>query len=123
MEAAERALLKKLRAGLVGDFGIQSSLRKSRGARTSNRKRPARHDERIDPLLYRLFKVFARGSHERALPIAEGRSFDTDQMVDLLRRVVEEVAASGKFGNRRPRLALYSAESPGRVSHVRVRAA
>lgn len=55
----------------------------------------ARHDERIDPLLYRLFKVFARGSHERALPIAEGLSFDTDQMVDLLRRVVEEVAATG----------------------------
>jgi cytidylate kinase len=55
----------------------------------------ARHDERIDPLLYRLFKVFARGSHERALPIGEGQSFDTDSMVRLLGSVIEEVAESG----------------------------
>jgi len=55
----------------------------------------ARLDERVDPLLYRLFKVFARGSHERALPIGEGQSFDTDSMVKLLGRVIEEVAESG----------------------------
>jgi cytidylate kinase len=55
----------------------------------------ARHDERVDPLLYRLFKVFARGSHERALPIGEGQSFDTDSMVRLLGSVIEEVAATG----------------------------
>lgn len=54
------------------------------------------HDERLDPLLYRLFKVFARGSHERALPIAEGQSFDTDCMVELLKHVIEEVAETGK---------------------------
>ena len=83
----------------------------------------ARHDERIDPLLYRLFKVFARGSHERALPIAGELSFDTDRMVDLLRRVVEEVAATGNSVIVGRGLALYSAESPGCVSRVRVRAA
>jgi cytidylate kinase len=55
----------------------------------------ARLDERVDPLLYRLFKVFARGSHERALPIGEGQSFDTDSMVKLLGRVIEEVAERG----------------------------
>jgi len=56
----------------------------------------ARHDERVDPLLYRLFKVFARGSHERALPIGGEQPFDTDCMVDLLQRVIEEAAETGK---------------------------
>jgi cytidylate kinase len=60
-----------------------------------NPEAAARHDERVDPLLYRLFKVFARGSHERALPIGEGQSFDTDSMVKLLGSVIEEVAESG----------------------------
>jgi cytidylate kinase len=60
-----------------------------------NPEAAARHDERVDPLLYRLFKVFARGSHERALPIVEGQSFDTDSMVKLLGSVIEEVAQSG----------------------------
>ena len=55
----------------------------------------ARHDERNDPLVYRLFKVFARGSHERALPIGERHAFDTDRMVALLQRVIEEVAETG----------------------------
>ena len=53
-------------------------------------------DERVDPLVYRLFKVFARGSYERALPVEGSASgFDTDQMVDLLRKVVEDVASRG----------------------------
>ena len=53
-------------------------------------------DERVDPLVYRLFKVFARGSYERALPIEEGSAtFDTDRMVAILHKVIEEVAARG----------------------------
>jgi cytidylate kinase len=53
-------------------------------------------DERVDPLVYRLFKVFARGSYERALPIEEGSStFDTDRMVAILHKVIEDVAACG----------------------------
>jgi len=53
-------------------------------------------DERVDPLVYRLFKVFARGSYERALPIEEGSStFDTDRMVAILHKVIEDVAARG----------------------------
>ncbi len=55
----------------------------------------AHHDERVDPLLYRLFKVFARGSHERALPLSGEQPFDTDCMVDLLQHVIEEVAETG----------------------------
>jgi cytidylate kinase len=53
-------------------------------------------DERMDPLLYRLFRVFARGSYERALPL-EGVSsrFDADQMVAMLQEVIEDVASRG----------------------------
>jgi cytidylate kinase len=55
-----------------------------------------RCDERCDSLLYRLFKVYARGSYERTLPLeGESRSFDADQMVAMLHKVVEAVASRG----------------------------
>ncbi|HYL46409.1 MAG TPA: cytidylate kinase-like family protein [Candidatus Limnocylindrales bacterium] len=53
-------------------------------------------DERRDPLLYRLFKVYARGSYERALPLAESGTFDTDRMVELLHQVIKDVASRGE---------------------------
>jgi cytidylate kinase len=52
-----------------------------------------RCDERVDPLLYRLGKVFWRGSYELALPIAE--PFDADCMLGWAQRVVEDAAGSG----------------------------
>jgi cytidylate kinase len=53
-------------------------------------------DERVDPLVYRLFRVFARGSYERALPLeGAASSFDADQMVAMLHTVVEDVASRG----------------------------
>jgi cytidylate kinase len=52
-------------------------------------------DERVDSVLYRLFKVYARGSYERALPIGETRAFDTDRMFATLEKVVEDVARRG----------------------------
>jgi len=55
----------------------------------------ARCDERVDSLLYRLFKVYARGSYERALPVSESRHFDTDDMVAMMERVVGEFADRG----------------------------
>jgi cytidylate kinase len=61
-----------------------------------DRKAAARCDERRDPLVYRLFKVYARGSYERTLPIeGESRSFDADQMVAVLHKVVDDVASRG----------------------------
>jgi cytidylate kinase len=54
-----------------------------------------RCDERVDPFLYRLFKVYARGSYERALAIGDSRVFDTDCMVEMLHRVIEGVASRG----------------------------
>lgn len=52
-------------------------------------------DERCDPLLHRLFKVFARGSYERSLAVADAPGFDTDHMVALLHRVIEDAASTG----------------------------
>ncbi len=54
-----------------------------------------RCDERVDTFLYRLFKVYARGSYERSLPVGERTSFDADTMVEILQRVVEDVASRG----------------------------
>jgi cytidylate kinase len=50
-------------------------------------------DERVDSWLYRLFKVYARGSYERALPIAEARPFDTDRMFATLESVIRDVSS------------------------------
>jgi cytidylate kinase len=56
----------------------------------------ARCEEKCDPLLHRLAKVFWRGSYERALPIADDKIFDADTMVDLAHRVIEEKAKHGQ---------------------------
>lgn len=54
-----------------------------------------RCDERLDPLLYRLGKVFWRGSSERALAISDETVFDTDCMVRLVQQVIEAAAEAG----------------------------
>jgi cytidylate kinase len=54
-----------------------------------------RCDERLDPLLYRLGKVFWRGSSERALAISDEKIFDTDRMVKLVQEVIEAAAEAG----------------------------
>ena len=43
-----------------------------------------RHDERRDPLLYRLAKVYARGSYESSMPVEDEHVFDAERMVALL---------------------------------------
>ncbi|HVN09859.1 MAG TPA: cytidylate kinase-like family protein, partial [Patescibacteria group bacterium] len=55
-----------------------------------------RHDERRDPLLYRLAKVFARGSNERSITVEDDVVFDAERMVDLLGRVIRSVADEGR---------------------------
>ncbi|HWG57764.1 MAG TPA: cytidylate kinase-like family protein [Candidatus Acidoferrales bacterium] len=54
-----------------------------------------RRDEQVDSLLTRLFKVFARGSYERALPVSTEQLPDTDWMVAALHKVVESAASRG----------------------------
>jgi cytidylate kinase len=55
-----------------------------------------RHDERRDPLLYRLAKVFARGSYERSMAVEDKLVFDAERMVGLLCQVIQRVAAEGE---------------------------
>ena len=55
----------------------------------------ARCEERVDPLMHRLAKVFWRGSYERSLPISDDKIFDADNMVHLAHRVIEEKAKHG----------------------------
>jgi cytidylate kinase len=52
-------------------------------------------DERCESFLQRLFKVYARGSYERALPLSGLRMFDADRMVEVLHKVIEDVASRG----------------------------
>jgi len=56
----------------------------------------ARHDERVkSSLLNRLFRVYARGSYERALPLDDTGRFSTDRMFAMLQKVIEEFAERG----------------------------
>lgn len=55
----------------------------------------ARQEEHVDSWLYRLGKVFWRGSYERMLPLPGPEIVDADRMVDLVRQVVKEAAEPG----------------------------
>jgi len=55
----------------------------------------ARCEEKVDPLVHRLAKVFWRGSYERSLPIADDRIFDADKLVQLAHRVIEAKTKHG----------------------------
>jgi cytidylate kinase len=52
-------------------------------------------EECMDPLLYRLTKVFRCGSYQRALPVGGQEVFDADRMIELVQKVVEDAAAPG----------------------------
>ena len=54
-----------------------------------------RCDERVDPLLRRLFRVYARGSYERTLPVTDTQYFNADTMVKMLHKVIEDAASHG----------------------------
>ncbi len=51
-----------------------------------------KHEERVDPFLYRLAKVFWRGSHERSVDFPEGDVLDADCLMRLTEKVVKELA-------------------------------
>lgn len=54
-----------------------------------------KHEERVDPFLYRLAKVFWRGSHERSVTLADSDVVDADQLICLTEQVVKRLAAEG----------------------------
>jgi len=55
----------------------------------------AQLEERVDPLFYRLMKVFMRGSYERSLPVSGLENLDADSMVVFMLRVINGAAAAG----------------------------
>jgi cytidylate kinase len=52
-------------------------------------------EERTDPLYYRLFKSFLRGSYEGSLNAPNLNMVDSDKIVSLSKRVVEHAAEKG----------------------------
>jgi cytidylate kinase len=54
-----------------------------------------RCEQKLDPLFYRLAKVFWRGSYERSLPVEGLEAFDADRLVALMQQVIDDVAAAG----------------------------
>jgi cytidylate kinase len=54
-----------------------------------------RLEERVDPLFYRLMKVFMRGSFERSLPVGNLDYLDCENLVPFMSRVIENAAAAG----------------------------
>lgn len=54
-----------------------------------------RREERTDPLYYRLFKSFLRGSFEGSLNVSRLKLLDSDSILSITERVVQKVAAEG----------------------------
>ena len=52
-------------------------------------------DEKVDPLLYRLTKVFWRGSQEASVLLPDHSIFDADRMVALVQQVMDKVVVEG----------------------------
>jgi cytidylate kinase len=52
-------------------------------------------EERKDPLYYRLFKSFLRGSYEGSLNVTRLKLLDCDSILHFTERVVQKVAAAG----------------------------
>lgn len=54
------------------------------------------HEEKRDPLFYRLLKAFMRGSHEGSLNAPRLKMADTDCIREVAERVVKSAAEQGK---------------------------
>jgi cytidylate kinase len=54
------------------------------------------HEERVDSWLYRLAKVFWRGSHERSLTVPDVEIVDADCLISLSQTVAEKLAEQGQ---------------------------
>jgi cytidylate kinase len=50
---------------------------------------------RLDPLVYRLAKVFRHGCYEKGIPVSGQETFDADRMLTLVQQVVEQAAIEG----------------------------
>jgi cytidylate kinase len=55
-----------------------------------------KNEERVDPWLYRLAKVFWRGSHERSVNLPDAEVVDADCLVRLAQQVILRSAEEGR---------------------------
>jgi cytidylate kinase len=55
----------------------------------------AKCEERVDPWMYRLSKIFYHGSHERHARLEDSNILDADRLVCLAQKVIEDVAKAG----------------------------
>ena len=55
-----------------------------------------KHEERVDPFLYRLAKVFWRGSHERSVNLADSEVLDADRLICLTEEVLKKISDEGR---------------------------
>ena len=53
-------------------------------------------EERVDPWLYRLAKVFWRGSNERSVVLPDAEVMVADRLIDLTQQVLGRAAATGQ---------------------------
>jgi cytidylate kinase len=53
-------------------------------------------EERVDPWLYRLAKVFWRGSNERSVVLPDAEVMDADRLIQLTQQAVNQAAAAGQ---------------------------
>ena len=53
-------------------------------------------EERIDPWLYRLAKVFWRGSHERSVNLPDSQIVDADRLFCLTKEIIDQAAEAGQ---------------------------
>jgi cytidylate kinase len=55
-----------------------------------------KNEERVDPWLYRLAKVFWRGSHERSVNLPDAEVVDADRQVGLAEQAILRAAEEGR---------------------------
>ena len=93
--AGGAAIAEKLAARLGWKLWDQSLTEEIASQAHVDRSSIQRLEERVDPLFYRLMKVFMRGSFERSLPVGNLDYLDCANLVPFMSRVIENAAADG----------------------------
>lgn len=93
--AGGAAIAEKLAARLGWKLWDQSLTAEIARIANADQASIQRLEERVDPLFYRLMKVFMRGSFERSLPVGNLEYLDCDNLVSLMSRVIAGAAAAG----------------------------
>ena len=78
-------------------------------------------EERTDPLYYRLFKSFLRGSYEGSLNAHKLNLVDSESILKITERVVQHAAKTGNSVIVGRGVAAFSQEPPGHVARVSLR--